>query len=402
MMTERAFQTNPEINKPRHEFKTPFATVIYNAFIQEFPKQTEQFRIVVEEIDRQMIENYKVFNGGHASIPYTELVVNQDTYDRIYQTRKSNIIYKPQRIEKKLPTDKMPQRQNQDKDRLVIICTAFAAPPEGGPHTIEDMGVDRFIRELARIARIVKQGGTSPQTTICLLGSPTAFGGRVTQEWINNLKKNGFAEYGKLGAQFIKEQLKGDKIFNKRVLLSGVSKGAVVADQISQHLPSEIRRITQRLYDAPAGFHQLLDGEAIQLGLGLAAEFGLRKLRDPFSQQLSRHNKAFMAKLPEYTRIPEDDADQKKLKRRAIRAELWAIAKGTPLSEDERTFMRVGLYDPLTFGFGRIVSAFRQKEQPFNNEQRGKVSQYTTSRAHFYPTMDFKRWSTILNYCTTP
>ena len=343
-----------EVNTSVASEKTPYSVVTLEAFDKSFPEHTTDLGYILDGIDRQLVNNYTqqeshIFPG--VFFPMSSVFVSPDMLNGL----RTN-------TEKEIDCVKTTATPENFRPKRIdyFLFPAYAVPP--------DVGIDRVIRELPKVVHALQEGKVPPEITVYFMGSPTALGGQVTEEWIAAVNKNGMDTYGRLYAEYInslkntytveaaseddsqkrftwKEMRHG----NDRIVLQGVSKGAIVADRTSNHLDPKLQFITQRLFDNPAGDHR--PGETmrgLQSAAGLIGETVGRILTDPVMQGLMKRNPSFGKYIEKKKNIQPDSSEQKKLKMRAQLAESRVLFFGQPLDSEKRSFERQGLQDPLS------------------------------------------------------
>ena len=338
---------------------------------QEKPEIIDGLRVALSEIDKQMIENFGVFESTvHPGVcfSYSKLSITQEVVKKIAETTSTEeIIGKKASRQEEEHKDSKQMRKNQ----VYFLFTAFGPPPEASAFTVQDVGIDRFMREIPLVARAMKDGEPPPKIDIYLLGYPTGFGGQVTKEYIEALKKDGLSANGPMYAEFAQHMLpqglaEDSKLQEQtHIVLQGISMGAGHADQTLKNLPEGIQKITHGLMDVPAGVHtNPLRG--VQVALGMAVETGGRSLFDPMMKGLMKRGGSFIAYMSQRTGIGADSKEQARLKSEAIfRVTGLKILQGLPLQTEytqdknnkphhTKYFLRTGIKDPLTTGLGRL------------------------------------------------
>src|SRR3989338_604056 len=407
--------------KPRaregEEFETPFHGPTLEAFSKEFPEKKDALDAALTEFDAQSIKNFDVYHSKKfegVAFSFTKLKITPDVIKRLSAKRGS-----PQEIgsgeisdgdlivgndrEEASGTEVHTGAKQQD----FFLFTGFAPPPDGHAFTAEDVGIDRFLRLLPRVANSLRLGQEPPEVTIYLLGSPTGFGGSVTGgkgEWIDQVKDGGFEKYGELYAEFIKEHEAGENT-DRHIVLQGVSKGAVVVEKTLKFLP-ELRDSIQCLLDTPAGDHTPGGPKAwlkgAQIAAGFTAETIARVMLDDMMQGLMVRGPKFIQDLSRKTGIAVDAPEQLALKRKAALAEILTMMKGTRMdTENNRLFIRRALYDPATSSPMQLVKALgKEPKIAAPIFQRGKSLEVPFAHSHYFLYRRYHRWASILDFVT--
>jgi hypothetical protein len=389
------------------ELHTPYYGVTLEAFSKEFPEQRAEMKTVLDEIDKQSIENFAAYKSEAmegVSFSYTKLSITPEIMSRLSQKSDpaehlgANNFSDEMAREEEANGEEETAAKRQD---YFLFC-AFGLPPDGTAFTAGDIAIDRFIRLMPRVARPMKKGEEIPEVNIYVLGAPTGFAGSVTQEWIDQVKENGLETHAKLYAEFIKKHEPEDDS-NRHIVLQGVSKGAVVAEKTSKYLPEEVQKNTQRLLDNPAGDHkpgQYIKGAEVLAGM--VGETVARVLFDKdMMQPLMKVGGPFLDKLSEKTGIAKDDKEQSKLKLKAALAEALALIKGSPMdTESTRSFIRQGIGDPLSFSPKRLYEIWKKEDEGVGIPMfsKGKTLEVPFKGKHFFIYNRYNRWNKVLEY----
>ncbi|OGE38398.1 hypothetical protein A3B45_00825 [Candidatus Daviesbacteria bacterium RIFCSPLOWO2_01_FULL_39_12] len=398
----------------------PFHSSGYIGILKEFgekvPEKTAVLQIAFDEFDRQAIKNFESYGSSiypGVAFSFTKVSITPELIRKM-SAHVSEMKLSVEQLE--TPVDDEFEKEEGHEEKTTVsrqdffLFTAFGIPPGSNAFTVEDVALDRFIRLLPRVARAIKQGETPPEINIYLLGSPYGFAGRVTPEWIKLLKANGFEEYGRLYAEFIQQQEQiqpEQQLKNTHIVLQGKSKGAIIADKTSHYLSEDLQRVTQRLLDSPAGHHNpesiMRWFKGAQVAVGLAVETLFSKYFDDLMKSMNRQDQAFLENLSKTSNIPMDDKEQMRLKLEAALADGLLLLRGSPLdTENNRSFIRQGIYDPLTFSPKRIFDIWqrhRKNKGGFVSFSEGRSLQAPYRSAHFSIHKRFERWKTILDYC---
>lgn len=394
------------LEKQRDEIRTPFHTATLNAFTKEFPKHAEQLDRVLSEIDRQAVDNFSVFeskSGPGMAFSYTTLSLTPDLIKQLGKMEASSEnLHEKDSQEQTEGTEKDIDAERQD----YFLFTAFSPPPGGSAFTVQDVAIDRFIRLLPRIANSMRNRTTPPKITVHLLGAPTGLGGKVSPEWIEEIKTKGLDGYGPKYAEYIEGTLPDDGGAEKRhVVLQGVSKGAIVAQKTSAVLPERLQKVTQRLLDNPGGEHKSgslsswISGA--QVLKGMVQETIARSLKDDMMKTLLKEDKKFVEALMERKGMVKDDTREAVRKRAAVWHEGLTLLRGTSMdTESQRSFIRRGINDPLTSSRQRLAGIEQKKAAGvvtpvFTN---GKSMEVPFKGSHFFIYNRYKRWAQILDF----
>ena len=396
----------------QNEFQTPFCNAILKEFTKQYPEKREAIKTVLKEIDAQAIHNIDVFQSTKfpgVRFSHSKLTVTQEFVEKLgsFQFPNTPPSASPEATGRGEETEGEPRAKRHD----YFLFTAMNPPPGGHALTVQDVAIDRFIRLLPLVAGALSRGEKPPEANVYLLGDTTGLGGTVTTEWVQGVKDRGFDQDGELYAEFIKQvELKNVETGREpHIVLQGVSKGAVVAEKTSKHLPKNLLAHTQRLLDNPAGDH---GDEAIleRARKGLQVLIGYKSESDyhskggimqtlgayggPFTRFLTSH-------LAKEKNIPEDSRGQQLLKWRVVFSDVWNLVKGSSLdTEETRSFIRRGIDDPVTESETRTRDVQEKVKGgiPVPFFSSGKSSEVPFKGRHFFIYDRYHRWSTILDF----
>ena len=165
---------------------------------------------MLREIDTQGVENFASFRSEKfpgVAFSYTKFTVTPELIQELSTQKVREGI--PQEHRVKSGENAMPEKTEGKEDRMeakrhdYFLFTAFSPPPDGHAFTVQDVGIDRYIRLIPRVAAALSRGEAPPEVNVYLLGAPTGLGGSVTPEWVESIKKSGFERYGELYAEFV-------------------------------------------------------------------------------------------------------------------------------------------------------------------------------------------------------
>jgi hypothetical protein len=369
-------------------------------------------KVVLGESNRQFIQNFRserstVYQGVAYSA--TTITLDQDLVKKAFAAmngREPRLLKKEGQI-------------GGGDPKKVVIFTFQALAPDITDHAgnSEDMLYDRVVRSLPIIARAMRNGEEAPEVVIHALGNPKGIGGQVTQELINDMKSEGFAPYGKMYQEYVTKHLP-EKLDNIKVILQGVSRGAVTAALTRRYLSPAVQKVTQVLMDNPIGYHKRLTAlfKGAQVGLGTVIEGEIIRRKDPLLKICNEYKEENTRNLSEYIHATEDSPEQTALKKSMANNELLkiTIGGGTDIKiEENRYYMRRALFDPLSYSPRNHVKALFEKIKNSINNKVGAINSFPIQRdgkslvgsyygTHFYsPYRRFDRWETILNYCAS-
>src|SRR3989344_2534831 len=197
-------------------------------------KKGEKLKVWLDAIDRETVNGFGTFESQeHPGVifPYTRVSVE-------------NVASAAQNRPVNPETEKLPRK-------TIVVFTPFSPPPGGGPDDIMNTTYDSVLRALPQTA---ERGSLNAKNiTVIALGLPTSKWGSVSEDWLNNLKKNGFSEYGILYAEMLRPILgKGNVEF-----FAG-SMGTILASETAREL-QEFWEQLRLLLNNPTGVHSPSD-----------------------------------------------------------------------------------------------------------------------------------------------
>lgn len=368
------------------ELKTPYCNVFMELAKKEIPQNADSMRIILEDVDRQAVDNFNLFKSEKfpgTEISFIKLSVTPDLIRRIARTGQVH----------NANVNSENGTEIAAKNEVAFLFTAIGMPPDGNAFTAQDMGIDRFIRSIPKVARAMKAGEAVPNVDIYLLGSGTGYGEKVSKDFVQQVKNKGIEVRSELYAELIQQMLQGRDLNQTRVLLQGVSMGTVSADQTYARLPEDIKKVSQRLFDNPAGTHRkgnVLAG--FQATAGLIGEGLVRNTFDPAAKILNSKRLEFAKYLLEKKGVSPDTKEDKWVKSDLFKVTVGKLLKGVPLNLKDRAFIRKGVKDPLTTDFRFGKTKWEKKENSL---------QHPSNKTHIFIYENFPRFNQVINYCKT-
>lgn len=331
-----------------------YVTIVKDIVAKKIPEHKASFDITLNEINRQITgEGLFQWSSERSGVKFLagHLQVTPELIERIAHGRRSG-----DEAPRSDPEDENPRAEHY----VYFIEPSFGLGEDGSALSALDMGIARFINEMPKVARAIRAGEKPPTVDIFMVGGPTALGGEVTEDFVQRVKENGFSEYGPLYSEFVVQKLADFDLHKTRIVLQGASKGAVTSDLTYKNLPVEVQERTQLLYDNPGGTQgQTLPseiGRSVNLGVGMATELGVRAFAGSVKNGAFAGQKEFYESIKKKLGILEDSDEQKKLKADLfMKGEIKALAKGTPLDKDQRSFTRISTPDPVNINFSNIA-----------------------------------------------
>lgn len=353
----------------------PHFNVALEQVRKHIPEQESALRPVLERTDQQGIDHFSIFQSQAfpgVEIPFTRVSVSSAPADA------PKITY--------------------------VIIPGWSWPPDWHPFTGWEVVYDRVIGSLPQ--------SRSKNIEVYSMGSPNAFGGKVSQQWVESLK-TGFSPYGEIYAEFISRIIdQGETNRQDRVILNGISLGATIAELAARSSLLQRRQHLQLLLDSPISSpsHNLMLSviKALQIPLGFLGEAVARLSFDERKRIVQMANDRFLKQLGEVLKQrgidTEDSRQQLGLKRKAALIDVWNMIKGTPWdTENTRSFIRRGMLDPVTFSpFNLLrIKTLRQKAQGKNTVRGiGKSLEFGIASTHSIERYRIEKWGRMVKYAS--
>lgn len=407
---------SPEPQQPDSEFRSPYCIALYEKAKSRMPENQEGLRLIFQEIDRQSIDNFGTLKPSRfpgAEVSYIRYTIAPELMKTLAKGE---------------PKEIQPLLKNEEaKDEVAFLFSSLGKPPDGNALNSQDLAIDRFFRNLTRVARAIKEGRTPPSVEMYLFGTGTGVGEKATPALLDAVRTEGLNVMGEIYAEFVEQVLAGRDLSKTHILLEGASLGVGAADKTFSNLPKTIRDASQRLFDNPTGGHEPGNKlKGIRIAAGFVPEFAYRKVFDPVARRLDAAKKPSSEFLMTQKGIQPDDQEQINLKNNLFNTATAKVLEGYGLNQDERTFLRRGTKDFTSSGRavrmrrvqrtgpdgqmrevkavpmesfagreGKIIQ--RDPGQP--QSDRGRTLEAPMKRGHSFVRENFGRWNEILNYC---
>lgn len=360
-----------------------FATAL-NEVRKKHPETEIQIRRILENIDTQGIGNFSIFTpswDNAPTIPFTRVSVNAAIAS-------------------------LPHRQTEvgEKGRkeIRIVFGGIAIPPDASVFIPWDMVYNDVI---GYIPGVVTSG---KDAEVYVVGYPSDFGGKATEEWLEAIKA-GPAAYGRLYGEFVKN-IMAQNPENARIVLHGMSLGSTMAEHAVRALSVEDRKKVQLLLDNPVGNHNPLTTifKALQIPGGFLAEAGSRMIFDERVRASTLAAQPFLNRLRHELSAKgidwADSSEQKRMKLKAALIDVWNLIKGSPFdTENVRSFIRQGITDPASFpsrGFFRNL--FKEFKNKISLTQKNRSSNFAINSTHFISRYRVDKWARIIETFLSP
>lgn len=392
---------NREKDVPTNEVFSHFKDIVEAKARLRVPESSELIGEIVSEIDRQGIENYDVVKTPEADFPVTTVNVTE--------------LFRKILAEKVPHQEKIASEAEKSERRVTVFLPGIAPPPVGHPFTLWDYVYQQVYADLPRIVGAWRRGESLPQIEVRVFGSANSDWGRVTSEWVDKVKTQGFKPHGEQAAAYLKTLLPNVDYLR----LDGISMGALVALETLDFLSEEEREKMQVMLDNPADHNfrnRLLRViRALQLPIGFGLDGARIFATNPEYRQLYGGEKGFLEKLNPVLEqkfgysAPSEDPAQLALKKQAALAEAIKIAQAGPSDKDERVYSRRGVTDFTTSTFGDVMSlaitklkGWWQKRDLNQVRSVGRKLQFAVSAGHQRDNFMVEKWARLLGRAQLP
>ena len=402
--------------------EAPFVGIVRNIVHEKIPEHTKSFDTTLDEINKQVMgEGLYIYNSQKqpgVSFLAGHLSVTPELINRIAAAHNLEVGGVTPFPEPKNPSGDT--REQKIDHYVYVIQPAFGLGRDGSALSALDMGIARFIHEMPVVAAAIRDGRPAPSVDIHLGGGLTSLGGKATRKLVDRVKgtnghaSEGFEPYAEVYAEFIQDCLKrhgidASALPTTKIVLQGASKGALTSDLTTHHLPEEIKARTVRLYDNPAGNQERKLGtqvrRALRMGYGMVKEALRRERAKDIPAAAFKTQGDFYDAFAKERHL-EDSPEQAKLKGELFfrlrdflsfhrGGEVRTLAHGTPLDEEQRTFIRVSTPDPVNpdFELKKRVEEIRSRGENvlglrriFVGKRQGNISTFATANVfHNYP-----------------
>lgn len=342
---------------------TPHLEVALKQIRKQIPEKESALRPVLERIDQQGIDNFSIFESQlypGVEIPFTRVSVSSAPAEA------PKVTY--------------------------VIIPGWSWPPDWHPFTGWEVVYDRVIGSLLQ--------SKSKNIQVYSMGSPNAFGGKVSQQWVESLK-TGLSPYGQVYAEFVNQVIdQGEANRPDRIILNGSSLGSIIAELAARSPSLQGRKHLQLLLDSPVSSHNL---KAIQIPLGFTVEAVARLGFDERKRTVQMANSQFLRQLGEVLKQrginTEDSRQQLGLKRQAALIDVWNMVKGSPLdTKNTRSFIRRGMADPVSFSPVMLLRALFQKIQGKNAVTgQGRSLEFAVAATHTIERYRIEKWGEMID-----
>lgn len=381
----------------KSSFRVPYCEATLQDFGRTTPDSREGMRVVLGEIDRQCVDNFSLFKSQRFPGVELSVVKLSPTKELVEAIAGTQTPANDLQESKPLTTSKLNEQW--------FLFSAFAKPPDGNAFGSLDMGIDRYIQLLQKVAGRVKAREPLGEFNVYLIGSGTGFGERITPEYLEAIKNKGLPERGKLNAEIVESLLpktpdgKFD-VDNNRIVFQGVSMGTTSIDNMLPYLPAEVHANSQALLDSPAGTHRpynvLKQGQVLA---GMVAEVAYREIFDNTAKVLNAGKKPFIDFMQSQGKTEPDSVEQAKLKNALTGTTSLKLLAGQPINtKDNRYFIRERSHDVLTAGPVRAIRRLRNVGKAQVLEDSGRSLKAVVKGPHFFQFRHHKRWAQILKY----
>lgn len=387
----------PEVKSPvQNPLEAPYVRIVKDVVKRRIPEHQRSLGIVLDEINRQV-------TGEGVFIYESKIEYPGVKFLGLHLSITPDLIAK-------ITGQELPQFSEPDKTRperqFYFIQPALSPKSQRSGFGSLDVGIDRFIRELPKVVKAIREGKTPPTIDIYMVGDPAAFGGTTTSAFKKDFARHGFETYGKLFAEHMQDVLDPVDLDTSRVVLHGVSIGGVTADRTSRHLTEYIDTRIQRIYDNTGGNHNWLRApiKALNLGIGMSAELGARFFFGDIK------NSAFSKQGEFYKWLAKEKGIETKGSWLLYAMEIVGLGIGTLPDESKRAFERISTPDPININLANLVEVARnglvdrllfRRRRVLSERKSGQRSIFATgNHGHNFPWLRSapKTWGRIMDF----
>jgi len=355
----------------------------------------------LEHTKIQTSEKYK------ASFPWT--TINTGEIAKSLYKKYSGGKDIPQKIagEEKAPADKE------------FVFPSFQVVQHGNPFTFTEESLHQIMSSLPRAMEDLKQGKEPHEKEITIVGSPTNLLGTMSQEFLEDIKKDAFGTYGGLYSELIESELKNTEEGGKtNILLYGISMGGSLATETAKRLiekglmtqsneahEKEGKPFMQVRIDTPPGPKNAESSASslmkkARLYGGFALEVGLALADAPFNRAIVFGDKKYVSQvnavLAEKGIRENMTPEQEKMKKEGIRTVVNTLAEGVPMPEQIRIREVIGLEDTLmdSSKLKKAVEEKRKKQETLYEKEGGTLGKHSVTDNEYVTSYgaDMRHW----------
>lgn len=411
--------SNPRMNEGFHpqeqssildSLRTPYCRIVYKNALARIPEQADLLSVVLQEIDRQSLANFRVFEPSsfpNSELSYIELSIPPALIQILQQMRSHNSATTAEHSISKA------KAMNRTGNQLAFVFPSIQTPSSDNAYTAQGAGIDCFIRSLPQMASVMEfgqQGGCK----VILMSTGMGIRDHITPDYLKAIEEDGFDAYGKVFAELITYLVGKEASDDIQLIFQGVSMGTRNIVHTLQYLPPNLRKHLQVIFDNPAGLHHykspVLNAlKGVQLAAGLVLEGGIRLIGDETVRGLEAAKKEFNRELAERDIVYTDHPYQKRIKRKAFIATAKHMMDGTSKHvNDVPTVIRRGLYDPLNFDVRQMILEWKRrlgnsndKHYPISSQSESGILEVFIARSHCLPfEKNYTEWGKILQEIT--
>jgi hypothetical protein len=398
--------TTPDLN--HSNLVTPYVATMKRETLDKVPGHEAAINTVFDAINEQAITSFSIFHSQEfpgVSFSTIKLSVAPELITKIIGDRQFGQLNEDE-----------PDWSEDSKGKSLVVRDqvwfmepAMGVGPVGNAFSLLDMGIDRFIREMPKVAWALKHGQEPPNIDIYLLGSPLSFAGTTSSDFIKQITDDGFDAHGKLYTEFLRKSLPTD-LSDTRVVITGPSRGSVTAERtrhfFTQGMSEEQKAHVQGLYDIPAGSHDVVTPlkvvKSANLGIGMGIELVARMFGDRTTKDLIKTETPFYEEIKKVKGLHDDSEVQVKQKQKGSLAEFLKLGLGTPPDYNERGYYRSPDFDPTNIKLEGVINRLKgllTGRRYFLREKGRNLTASTSRKAHNFPwKKSFNRWSHVFNY----
>lgn len=332
----------------------------------------------------EAIKNTEIFSSEKHKASFPHTTVNT--------AEVAKILY-----EKYSPENQVPEvvsESAQANSRKEYLFGSFQLIEHGNQLTFTEEVLHQIMKDLPQAISALASGQEPRRNEVCVIGSPTTITGKMSEEFIEELKKDSFGTYGSMYAEFIESTIpkQSDDNNSTEMLFYGISMGGSFATETA-HKVIEDGYATQSRNDAkernipflrvridtpPGPDNNPNFINKIKTFGGFALEAAHTLITDPYTRASIMGNGKYMeqvnAAIEEKGITGNMTEEQVRMKRQGIRLVLDSLAKGVPIPDDLKVTEVIGTSDMLTYSKDFNEQLSKQREEHAGSMAMNRIS----------------------------
>ncbi|MEI8338018.1 MAG: hypothetical protein WCF92_02615 [bacterium] len=298
------------------------------------------------------------------------------------------------------------------KGRKEFLFGSFQLVDHGNQFTFTEEVLHQIMKDLPAALEKLKKGEEPSSNEVCILGSPTTLTGKMSPEFLEELKKDPYGAYGDMYAEFIESTMPKDETERSKMdmLFYGISTGGSLATETARRILEE-KKATQSQdevqkeklpflhvrIDTPPGVENKPGLKSkLKLFGGFAKEMVQELAIDPYTRAGIFGNTKYMKsvnKVLEGKGITTNmSPEQEKMKKKGISYVELGLSRGVPIPKELKVTQVTGLDDWTTYSSEFNEGIFEQRKEHGNTlgmhrKTEGNITSYGADMGHGIPFM---------------